>query len=147
MDSGADNETILAALFHDIGHICPSDSIETMGIYGVADHDKIGYQFLRMNGMSEKVCQLVLGHVQAKRYLTGIDSEYFANLSEASQATLLLQGGPMSPSEVADFELDPLFNAKINMRSWDEQAKVVGLSVPDIDFYRPMLFKHLENQF
>lgn len=139
--SGADDETVLAALFHDIGHLC-----EERGEYGVIDHAAIGADFLRLKGMSEKVCQLVLGHVEAKRYLTAVDADYYSQLSEASKITLALQGGPMSAEEVQNFEKDPLFDLKIKMRYWDEQAKIPNLSVPDLSFYRPLLIAHLNNK-
>lgn len=139
--SGADDETILAALFHDIGHLCASESKK--GEYGVPDHDVVGADFLHLCGMSNKVCELVLGHVQAKRYLTFLYPEYYAKLSDASKKTLEMQGGPMTSDEAATFEKDPFFDLKIQMRSWDEQAKVVGLSVPELSAYHQMLLDHL----
>lgn len=142
VESGADNETIIAALFHDIGHLCADNDPEAKrNDYGVMNHDTIGADFLRQCGLSEKVCQLVLGHVQAKRYLTSIDPDYRNRLSSASQATLIAQGEAMSPDEAAAFEQDPLFEAKIQIRSWDEAAKVVDLAVPDLSHYRQLLLE------
>ncbi|MEI8365440.1 MAG: HD domain-containing protein [Parachlamydiaceae bacterium] len=144
VESGADDETVLAALFHDIGHLCAdADERAERNTYGVMNHDMIGADFLRQCGMSEKVCQLVLGHVEAKRYLTAIDPEYRTHLSDASKMTLIAQGDGMRPEEVIAFEQDPLFDEKILMRTWDEAAKVVDLAVPDLNTYRPLLFDHL----
>ena len=141
--SNADEETILAALFHDIGHLCESDSSVNKSSLGVIDHDVVGAHFLKQYGMSDKVCRLVLGHVQAKRYLTYINPAYFESLSDASKATLALQGGPMTKEEAIAFETDPLFSLKIKIRNWDEQAKVIGLVVPNLASYRPLLLAHL----
>lgn len=142
---GSTEETILAALFHDIGHLCLKENTDMMAGYGVANHDIVGANFLHDCGMSENVCQLVLGHVQAKRYLTR-DPEYYIKLSDASKMTLTMQGGPMSELESREFETDPLFDGKILMRVWDEKAKIVGLDVPGIDNYRAMLLRHLHQE-
>lgn len=139
--SGADEETILAALFHDIGHLCAIE--EKKGAFGVSDHDIVGAEYLKQCGFSDKICQLVLGHVQAKRYLTFICPEYYLSLSEASKVTLGMQGGPMNQEEAILFENDPLFSLKIEMRNWDEKSKVVGLIVPDLNSYRPLIIKYL----
>jgi putative nucleotidyltransferase with HDIG domain len=69
MDEKYDDEAVLAAFFHDIGHLCAKDA-ENMGGYGVKSHEKIGADFLREIGYPEKVARLVENHVQAKRYLT-----------------------------------------------------------------------------
>ncbi len=40
---GHDNEVILAAFFHDIGHLCEHIlPVDKMDNFGIADHEKIG---------------------------------------------------------------------------------------------------------
>jgi 2-amino-1-hydroxyethylphosphonate dioxygenase (glycine-forming) len=116
--SGADNEMILAALLHDIGHLIAVGD-ET----GSPDHDRIGATFLKELRFSERVTELVSGHVQAKRYLAWMEPSYQKQLSSASKHTLAQQGGPMSSEEARDFEQDRLFAEKIKLRHWDELAK------------------------
>ena len=70
VDAGSDEETILAALLHDIGHLPAPDGFGQMGDVGVVDHETIGANYLRQVGFSEKIAQLVESHVAAKRYLT-----------------------------------------------------------------------------
>lgn len=41
------------------------------------------------------------------------------------------------------FEKDPLFELKVQVRQWDDAAKVVDLKVPDLEFYRSMAVNHL----
>ena len=75
---GYDDEMILAAFLHDIGHICVSAYVNnTMGDFGIINHEKIGAQFLRKRGFSERIARLVENHVSAKRYLTFKYPEYF----------------------------------------------------------------------
>jgi phosphonate degradation associated HDIG domain protein len=136
---GFDEEVILAAFFHDIGHLFSHlHTTESMGGFGTKRHEQIGADYLRKLGFSEKIAKLVENHVQAKRYLTFRYPEYFERLSEASRQTLVYQGGPMTESEAAEFETDPLFEASLKMRTWDEEAKLEFVPLPDLGKYRKM---------
>jgi phosphonate degradation associated HDIG domain protein len=137
--AGADSDTVKAALLHDIGHLLPVESAEGyMDGYGTIDHERLGADYLRQLGYSEKVAQLIENHVNAKRYLVFKNPKYFARLSEASLKTLEFQGGPMSDDEAAAFEANPYFKGILQLRSWDEQAKIPGLPTPGIDYYLAM---------
>jgi predicted HD phosphohydrolase len=46
MAEGFDDEVVLAAFFHDIGHIC-ADSAPNMGGFGVVSHERLGADYLR----------------------------------------------------------------------------------------------------
>ncbi|SIN67403.1 phosphonate degradation HD-domain oxygenase [Algoriphagus halophilus] len=136
---GYEEEVILAAFFHDIGHLCVHlGNFESMDGYGIKSHEKIGGDFLRDLGFPEKVAKLVENHVQAKRYLTYKFPEYFDKLSEASRKTLEFQGGKMNASEAAAFENDPLFEVSLKMRTWDEMAKEEHVPLPDLENYKKM---------
>lgn len=139
-NDNADEETIIAALLHDIGHLLQSDM--QMGEYGVKYHELLGAQYALKCGFSQKVASLIEGHVQAKRYLTYKNPDYFNNLSYASLQTLAFQGGPMAQEEAEAFEKDPLFEQKLQMRRWDEQAKRVGWVVTPLEDYREMLLRN-----
>lgn len=143
-DPHSDEEVILAALLHDIGHVCAPEA-ERMGDLGAVDHEALGAEYLRQHGFSERVAELVQSHVQAKRYLTFKNPHYHAQLSEASKRTLIHQGGPMKAEECAAFEMDPLFKEKLRLRSWDEQGKLVNVTIPPLSTYRPLLIRHLEH--
>ncbi len=139
--AGADEETVVAAFLHDIGHLLPPElagvdsTAGYMDGYGTVDHEKLGADYLRARGFSEKVAQLIEHHVNAKRYLVFKKPEYFARLSEASLKTLEFQGGPMTVEEATAFEANPYFREILQVRGWDEQAKIPGLSTPDMDYY------------
>lgn len=98
--SGADEETILGALLHDVGHFMSPTNQKISAPYQIApkginvgrkSHDLLGEDYLREFGFSEKVCQLVGGHVYSKRYLTAVDPSYHDQLSDASKASLKFQ--------------------------------------------------------
>jgi phosphonate degradation associated HDIG domain protein len=133
MAEGYDDEVVLAAFFHDIGHICRHDpDTASMGGYGVVSHERVGADYLRQCGFSERTAKLVEYHVQAKRYLTLRQPGYYEQLSEASRRTLEYQGGVMSEAEADAFERDPLCKVSLRMRQWDELAKETGVPVIDL---------------
>ncbi|MCK9402787.1 MAG: HD domain-containing protein [Chitinophagaceae bacterium] len=141
---GYDTEVILAAFFHDIGHLCEHImSVAHMDVYGVFDHEKLGADYLRDKGFSEKIARLVASHVAAKRYLTYRFPEYYNRLSPASKETLVFQGGMMTEAEAIAFEADPLSPLYITLRNWDDHAKKEHIPLPSLNYYRQMMEQHL----
>jgi phosphonate degradation associated HDIG domain protein len=139
---GQPDEVVVAAFLHDIGHLLAGEA-EQMGGFGTLEHERRGAQWLRKRGFSETVARLVAGHVAAKRYLTAVDPQYLAGLSEASRQTLKHQGGPMNPQEVAAFESDDLHALHLRMRRWDEAGKDEAMDLDNLEFLRPFLVRHL----
>ena len=96
---GADDDTVLAALLHDVGRFIPRsdyDQLPSMlapdGTFlGKGSHEVTGEKFLRDIGFSTKVCELVGSHVWAKRYLSAVESGYYDRLSPTSKVTLKYQ--------------------------------------------------------
>lgn len=140
--AGCDYEVILAAFLHDIGHLC-SENGEQMADYGAIDHEKLGADYLRKKGFSEKVCKLVAAHVPAKRYLIFVSEDYYNTLSDASKQTLEFKGGMMSAAEAELFEDDPLFPLYIRMRMWDKAAKNLEIPPFDLRFLKKKTILHL----
>lgn len=132
-ERGCDDELILAAFLHDIGHLYPLEreqtEFEKMGKYGIEAHDKWGGDFLKQCGFSDRIVATVQNHVIAKRYLCYVDAAYYDQLSEASKQTLKYQGGVMSLSEAKTFEADPFFKDSIIIRKIDEAAKAIDFEV------------------
>jgi predicted HD phosphohydrolase len=68
-----------------------------------------------------------------------LQTAYFAKLSEASVATLKLQGGPMSAAKAARFEGERFHQEAVRLRRWDDQGKVAGLTTTEFEHYRTMI--------
>jgi predicted HD phosphohydrolase len=144
---GYDDEVVLAAFFHDMGHLC--EHIMTVGQmdgYGVADHEILAGNFLRQKGFSGKIARLVESHVQTKRYLTYKYPDYFDKLSAASRITLEKQGGMMTAAEAVLFEQDHLYSLFVKLREWDDKAKLLYQPLPSLDPYKEMALYHLVRQ-
>ena len=126
-----DDEALqIAGLLHDLAH--PWDGP------GQPRHAPMGADAVRPL-LGDRVAELISAHVPAKRYLVATEPEYVARLSADSVMTLAAQGGPMDPSEVADFERDPDHRAMVALRRADEEAKIPGAVVPTLDHWLPML--------
>ena len=137
-DAGAPPPLVAAALLHDVGHLLHDlpDDVADMGTDDV--HEQIGYQWLSEHFPPE-VTEPVHRHVDAKRYLCAVDSNYLATLSPASQQSLRLQGGPLTDEEVRSFEANPFFEQSVELRRWDDQAKVPGLKTPGLAHFLQVL--------
>lgn len=144
---GYDDEVILAAFFHDIGHLLAFEKeSDSMGGYGMVSHESKGAQYLRSRGFSERVAMLVESHVEAKRYLTFKYPEYYDKLSEASKKTLEFQGGMMDQEEAEQFEADPVSALKVKLRLWDDEAKSTEQCSQTLEFFKELAIKHLASK-
>lgn len=134
-------EIILAALFHDIGHLLGFDdeNFKKMGDSGVHKHEKIGGNFLRSLDIPDPIPYLVENHVNAKRYLCYKDDNYYQDLSPASKITLGYQGGVMEEEEALSFEKTAYFNEILLLRSYDERAKKENITIKSLNYYKDLL--------
>src|SRR3954467_5489940 len=77
--SGCDSALVTAALLHDIGHMVHDLGEDPAG-EGVDDrHEALGHAFLA-GYFGPDVTEPVRLHVAAKRYLCGVEPDYFARL-------------------------------------------------------------------
>ena len=144
---GADDEVVLAAFFHDIGHLLAGRlHTPSMNGFGAVDHEQLGADYLKSMGFSNRICSLIKNHVQAKRFLILTRPGYYEKLSLASLKTLAFQGGMMTESEAERFRSDPWFKEHIRLRIWDEQAKEVAIPVIDIEKIKKLANKLLLNE-
>jgi phosphonate degradation associated HDIG domain protein len=129
---------VAAALLHDIGHLVGAGD-EGLAEKGVdARHEKIAAVWLGRH-FGPAVCEPVRLHVDAKRYLCRTEPAYWSSLSEASRASLKVQGGPFDAAAASLFIAQPFAGDAVQLRRWDDLAKVPQLRTPDIDHYRPLL--------
>jgi len=127
---------ITASLLHDIGHLV-HDLGDNPAAEGIDDqHEEVGQQWLTAM-FGPEVTEPVRLHVAAKRYLCAAEPDYFAKLSADSVLSLKLQGGPMSPTEMTAFEANAFAQDAVQLRRYDEGAKVKGLETPPVAHFLP----------
>jgi [1-hydroxy-2-(trimethylamino)ethyl]phosphonate dioxygenase len=132
---GSPDSLIVSGLLHDVGHLVHDlpENVAESGRDGF--HQDEGASWLAPYFGPEVVRPIQL-HVDAKRYLCAVEPSYFEALSPASQVSLRLQGGPMSPEEADRFAADAFSQEAVRLRRWDDLAKVPGLEVPSLQHYR-----------
>jgi predicted HD phosphohydrolase len=128
---------VIAALFHDLGHLLVGDDVDLAG-QGIDDvHEQTSARVLD-SLYGRDIAEPVRLHVAAKRYLCGVNPDYFEKLSADSRESLALQGGPMSPQEIAAFDRLDHRAAALALRIIDDEAKIPGLATPGLETYRPL---------
>lgn len=135
--SGADDHTVVAAFCHDIGHLLLGEDDGGSPIVDLR-HQDVAERFLA-RWFDERVTAPVAGHVDAKRYLVAVDPGYHDTLSPASVRSLELQGGPMDTAERAAFESRPGWETAVQLRRWDDLAKVAGAPTPGLDHFETVI--------
>lgn len=132
--AGSDAALIAAALVHDIGHLLhhlPDNAPEQ----GIDDHhETLAARWLEPR-LPASVVEPVRLHVAAKRYLCAVEPGYREQLSPPSLWSLQLQGGPMSAAEQREFRAHPLLESALNLRRWDDAAKIPQLPTPPLDHF------------
>ena len=136
-EAGAPDALVAAALLHDVGHL-----LELAGGRFRSDadehHESRGARYL--SGLfGPDVTRPIALHVQAKRYLCTVDAGYAAALSVGSTTSLQKQGGPMSPPQATAFERQPGAEDAVQLRRWDDEAKVLDLDVGTMQQHRALL--------
>ncbi|MBV8219987.1 MAG: hypothetical protein JO325_16095 [Solirubrobacterales bacterium] len=129
---GGEREFVIACLLHDIAR---APAVAGIPYDGPGEHHgESGARWLEPR-VGARIAWLAEQHVPAKRYLVATDDAYRARLSEVSERTLMVQGGPMSADEVAAFRSSPDWRLAVALREIDDRGKVAGALVPRLDAY------------
>lgn len=146
ISTNKDDELILSAFLHDIGHILSDDSLPSNLQNNLDDlHEERGYQFLKKY-FSERVTDPIRLHVAAKRYLCTKNEYYAKNLSPTSYESYMDQGGPMSEDELKEFEAERYYQEAVLVRQWDDQAKVEGRAPLGLSFFIEKIERFLDTK-
>lgn len=101
-------------------------------------HEEVAAVYLSQ-WFDETVTELVRLHVAAKRYLCATDPSYISQLSPSSIESLQIQGGPMGSEEASAFGASTNAKIAVQLRRWDDEAKIPELKVPGLQHYLPIL--------
>ena len=128
------------AFWNSVRSISGSAGDSAEGAFVAADraHDSVGERLLG-RWFGPEVCAPVGMHVAAKRYLCAVEPAYAHSLSPVSVRSLAVQGGPMRATEVAEFESHPGWEAAVQLRRWDDEAKSTEPAAKTIEDYAALL--------
>jgi phosphonate degradation associated HDIG domain protein len=138
--SGETDETIVAALLHDIGHLITTKNKDKSGTLPVQDelHQYIAIPFLR-GTLPDAVLEPFRLHVDAKRYLCGAEPHYWETLSLESKHSLALQGGSLTHDALAPFLALPFAPEAVRLRRYDDLAKIPHKETPSLGYFAQKL--------
>ena len=132
-DGLADDDLVVAALLHDIGHL-----LAPAGDHGFADHATVGATRLGP-WLPATVTEPIRLHVAAKRHLVATEDGFRDSLSEASLITLEQQGGPMTADESSAFLAEPHAERAMRLRRADDRGKQAGVDAGTVEDRRSLL--------
>ncbi|MFE9868018.1 TauD/TfdA family dioxygenase [Streptomyces sp. NPDC005506] len=135
---GAPPHLVAGALLHDVGHFAGAVTGHELMSGTDNRHSHSGADLLA-RWFGPAVTDPVRLHVAAKRYLCAVEPGYHNRLSEASQYTLRVQGGVMSPAQVAQFAALPGAADAVAVRRWDDEAKDPDAPTPPFEHFLPLL--------
>jgi predicted HD phosphohydrolase len=138
----ADDEVLVAALLHDVGHL-----VEDQVAAELPDrhHGGAGAEFIRPF-VPARIAWLVEHHVIAKRYLCSVDPRYVELLSPVSKRSYAAQGARLDLEEQLALETQPWFCDAVRVRKWDDAGKVPEAVYPPLVEYRPLLERYFGPQ-
>ncbi|KAJ2263656.1 hypothetical protein GGI01_000535 [Coemansia sp. RSA 376] len=158
-NEGADEETILAALFINVGYFARPVSewtkdvrfellkylfIDANGDEHVVNSGICGSRYLQHFGFPKKTCELLESNTLTKNYIGTVDQAYVNNLD------IGLAQNPdwqmeLSDTKKSEFEKDPLFKEKVQLVKWGVTAATKTKdSPPDLDTYRDMVIRNIQ---
>ncbi|MBT3776935.1 MAG: HD domain-containing protein [Pelagibacteraceae bacterium] len=137
-------EIITAALLHDIGHLL-YDGEDPIHDGEDGYHENIGADYLS-SYYGEEVTRPIRAHVSCKRYLSTVEDGYYDILSEASKISLQAQGGPFTKEEAEAFIKKPFMKEAVELRRFDDQAKILNKRTSNLENFRHYLEESLNNR-
>jgi phosphonate degradation associated HDIG domain protein len=135
VEAGEPAAVVVAALFHDIGHLL-GDGDSDQAERGIDEHhEDAGARALRAL-FGDAVAGTVRLHVDAKRWLCFAEAGYWESLSQASKVSLEVQGGVFDAAQASAFIRQPHAEAAVRLRRYDDLAKVRGRATPGLEAFR-----------
>ncbi|KAJ2253284.1 hypothetical protein GGI13_002783 [Coemansia sp. RSA 455] len=158
-NSGADEETILAALFINVGLFARPVSewtkdvryelmkylfIDVNGDEHVTDSGICGGRYLQYFGFPKKTCELLESNTLTKNYIATVDQTYIKNLDRGLAQSIAWKM-ELSDTKKSEFEEDPLFKEKVQLVKWEVTAATKTKDTPpDLDTYRDMVIRNIQ---
>ena len=136
--TGAHDTLAAACLLHDIGHfLVASRDIEfNPSLDDVHQYRAIPFLCpIFPNAVLQPICL----HVDAKRYLCRAEAGYWEALSPASKRSLERQGGIFNAEEAERFIAKSYAADAVQLRRWDDLAKIPGKATPSLADYVHLL--------
>ena len=77
--------------------------------------------------------------------MSSVEDGYYEILSEASKISLEAQGGAFTKEEAEEFIKKPFMKNAVELRRFDDQAKVLNKETPNLEHFKNYLEDSLKN--
>ena len=77
--------------------------------------------------------------------MSSVEDGYYDVLSEASKISLEAQGGPFTKEEAEEFIKKPFMKEAVELRRFDDQAKLLDKKTPNLAHFKNYLEESLKN--
>lgn len=124
---------IIACLLHDVGHMIHDLGEDFLERGDDDTHEARGAAWIAQRFAAD-VSEPVRLHVPAKRYLCAVEG-HFEKLAKDSRRSLELQGGPMSPEEVAAYRREAFADAAVRVRRYCDASKNPRATTPPFEHF------------
>ena len=135
------HDIITAALLHDIGHLLYNGQ-DPIHQDKDGHHENLGAEYLSQH-FGDEVTLPIQAHVDSKRYLASVEEGYYNLLSEASKKSLAVQGGAFTKEEAEEFINKPFMKEAVELRRFDDQAKIFNKKTSNLEHFRTYIEKSL----
>ena len=135
------HDIITAALLHDIGHLLYNGQ-DPIHQDKDGHHENLGAEYLSQH-FGDEVTLPIQAHVDSKRYLASVEEGYYNLLSEASKKSLAVQGGAFTKEEAEKFINKPFMKEAVELRRFDDQAKILNKKTSNLEHFRTYIEKSL----
>lgn len=136
--AGARDSLICACLLHDLDHLLEEDSAGAPVQKRDNSHGQHGASSLA--GLFDAaVTDPIRLHVDAKRYLCYAHPGYSQGLPADAKRSLERQGGVFTPDQARAFMREPYAIEAVNLRLWDDQARLAGIGTPSLAHFAATL--------
>jgi phosphonate degradation associated HDIG domain protein len=135
VEAGEPAPVVVAALFHDIGHLL-GEGDRGQAERGIDERHEDSSAGVLQPLFGEAVAAPVRLHVPAKRWLCFAEGGYWDSLSRGSKTSLAVQGGPFDAMQARAYIGQPHAEAAVRLRRYDDLAKVRGRGTPGLDEFR-----------
>jgi predicted HD phosphohydrolase len=141
-DANADDETVIACLLHNVGHLIHAELAPRQGAEQRDRHHVFGAGFVSL-WFGPGVTEPIRLHVAAKRYLCAVESGYRRRLSPRAKRSLMAQGGPFDREEAAVFLSSHHAARAVELRRHADLAHRCAPDLRTLRFFRSIAERRL----
>lgn len=136
-EAGSPRDLVVAALLHDLGSLLAAYA-EPAPAQADDGQQLVAVRFL--HGLfPDSILEPIRLHIDARRYCSAVDHDYWAYMPTEARQRLERRGGPFSSGQVREFLDTPFAWDAIAICRWDDMARNAFARPPSWSHFLPAL--------